>query len=150
MKKIADGDLSTELKPFDANDEVIPALNTISISLRGLVAEANMLSKAAVEGRLSTRGDADKSKGGYRDIVSGVNNTLNAVVGPLNEAMRVSGEYAQGNFTARVDEKLSVQGDFVKFKQALNNIGIEVSKSMTPSTSRSATLRQVLKKQMPV
>ena len=45
--------------------------------------------------------------------------------------MRVSNEYAQGNFTARVDEKLNVQGDFVKFKQALNNIGIEVSKSLS-------------------
>jgi methyl-accepting chemotaxis protein len=90
-----------------------------------------MLSKAAVAGNLKTRGNADKFKGGYREVVAGVNQTLDAVVGPVNEAMRVSGEYAQGNFTARVDEKLNVQGDFVKFKQALNNIGIEVSKSMT-------------------
>jgi methyl-accepting chemotaxis protein len=130
MKKIADGDLSTEVKVVDAQDEIGPALRTTTESLRALVSEATMLSKAAVEGRLATRGNADKFKGGYRDIVSGVNQTLDSVVGPVNEAMRVSNEYAQGNFTARVDEKLNVQGDFVKFKQALNNIGIEVSKSM--------------------
>jgi len=130
MKKMAEGDLSAELKPFDAQDEVVPAINTTIKSVRALVEEANMLSKSAVAGKLSTRGNADKFKGGYREIVTGVNQTLDAVVGPVNEAMRVSGEYAKGNFTARVDEKLNVQGDFVKFKDALNNIGIEVSKSL--------------------
>ena len=131
MQKIAEGDLSSKLKAADAQDEVVPALQTTIDSIAALVAEANMLSKAAVAGQLSTRGNADKFKGGYREVVAGVNQTLDAVVGPVNEAMRVSNEYAQGNFTARVDEKLNVQGDFVKFKQALNNIGIEVSKSMT-------------------
>jgi methyl-accepting chemotaxis protein len=128
MKKIADGDLSTEMKAKDAQDEITPALMTTITSLRALVSEANMLSKAAVAGQLATRGNADKFKGGYRDIVAGVNQTLDSVVGPVNEAMRVSNEYAQGNFTARVDEKLNVQGDFIKFKEALNNIGIQVSK----------------------
>jgi methyl-accepting chemotaxis protein len=130
MKKIADGDLSVDVQAKDAQDEISPALKLTTDSLRALVAEATMLSKAAVEGRLATRGNADKFKGGYRDIVSGVNQTLDSVVGPVNEAMRVSNEYASGNFTSRVDEKLAVQGDFVKFKQALNNIGIEVSKAL--------------------
>jgi len=131
MKKIADGDLSMDVKAKDAQDEIGPALMSTTESLRSLVAEANMLSRAAVAGQLSTRGNADKFKGGYWEIVAGVNKTLDSVVGPVNEAMRVSNEYAQGNFTARVDEKLNVQGDFVRFKQALNNIGIEVAKSMT-------------------
>jgi methyl-accepting chemotaxis protein len=131
MKKIADGDLSTQMKTKDAQDEITPALMTTIDSLRLLVAEANMLSNAAVGGQLSTRGNADKFKGGYRDIVSGVNQTLDSVVGPVNEAMKVSNEYAQGNFTARVDEKLNVQGDFIRFKEALNNIGIQVSKSLS-------------------
>ena len=131
MKKIADGDLSVDVQAKDAQDEISPALKMTTESLRALVAEATMLSKAAVEGRLATRGNADKFKGGYRNIVSGVNQTLDSVVGPVNEAMRVSNEYASGNFTARVDEKLNVQGDFVKFKQALDNIGIEVSKALS-------------------
>jgi methyl-accepting chemotaxis protein len=131
LKMIAEGDLSRTLKVRDDKDEIVPALVMTIESLRGLVAEANMLSKAAVAGQLSTRGNADKFKGGYREVVAGVNQTLDSVVGPVNEAMRVSNEYAQGNFTARVDEKLNVQGDFIKFRQALNNIGIEVSKSLS-------------------
>ncbi|OPX64829.1 methyl-accepting chemotaxis protein [Methanoregula sp. PtaB.Bin085] len=131
MKLIAEGDLSSEMKAKDAQDEITPALMTTVSSLRALVAEANMLSKAAVAGQLSTRGQADKFKGGYRDVITGINQTLDGVVAPVNEAMRVSGEYAQGNFTARVDERLNVQGDFIRFKEALNNVGIQVSKALT-------------------
>ena len=131
MQKIAQGDLSAQLKAQDAQDEVVPAINTTIESIRALVAEANMLSKAAVAGQLATRGNADKFKGGYKEVIQGVNQTLDAVVGPVNAAMNVSGDYALGNFTARFDEKLNVQGDFVRFKLALNNIGIEVSKSLS-------------------
>jgi len=131
LRMISEGDLSRNLKARDEKDEIVPALKTTIESIRALVAETTMLSAAGVQGRLATRGNADKFKGGYRDIVKGVNETLDAVVGPVNEAMRVSNEYAQGNFTARVDEKLNVQGDFIKFKDSLNNIGIEISKSMS-------------------
>jgi methyl-accepting chemotaxis protein len=131
MQKIAVGDLSTEMTAKDTQDEITPALMGTIQSLRALVDEANMLSRAAVAGDLSTRGNADKFKGGYMEIIQGVNETLEGVVAPVNEAMNVSNEYAQGNFTARFDENLKVQGDFVKFKAALNNIGIEVSKSLS-------------------
>ncbi len=131
MQKIAAGDLSPQLKAADAQDEVVPALQTTIDSIRALVTEANTLSAAAVAGQLSTRGNTDKFKGGYKEVIQGVNQTLDAVVGPVNEAMRVSNEYAQGNFTARVDEKLTVQGDFIEFKKALNEIGIEISKSLS-------------------
>ncbi len=130
MQKIASGDLSTEMTAKDNRDEITPALMTTIVSIRALVAEANMLSKAAVAGQLSTRGNAEKFKGGYRDVITGINETLDAVVKPVNEAMHVSNEYAQGNFTARFDEKITVQGDFVTFKQGLNNIGIQVSKAL--------------------
>jgi len=131
LKQIAQGDLSRNLKVRDDKDEIVPAMMTTMEALRGLVAEATMLSKAAVEGKLSTRGNADKFQGGYKEIIQGVNETLDAVVVPVNEAMHVSSEYAQGNFTARFNEKIKVQGDFVKFKGALDNIGIEVAKSLS-------------------
>ncbi|MCK9580096.1 MAG: methyl-accepting chemotaxis protein [Methanoregula sp.] len=131
MKMIADGDLSMEVKVADAQDEIGPALRTTIESLRLLVTEANMLSKSAVAGQLSVRGNTDKFKGGYKDVIRGINETLDGVVLPVNEAMHVSNEYASGNFTARFDEKLIVQGDMIKFKDALNNIGIQVAKALS-------------------
>ena len=42
--------------------------------------------QAAVEGKLSTRADATKHQGDFRKVVEGVNNTLDAVIKPINEA----------------------------------------------------------------
>ena len=131
MKMIANGDLSRDLKAQDAQDEVVPAINTTTQSLRDLIAESNKLSIAAVEGKLSVRGDAEKFKGGYWEIIAGINKTFENVVLPLNEGMRVSQEYASGNFTARFDDSVKVRGDFKNFKISINNIGTEVSKSFS-------------------
>ncbi len=108
----------------DNLNQCIEAVNLMIIDVR-------MLSEAAVEGRLDTRADPFRHQGDFRKIVEGVNDTLDAVIEPVHEAMRVSGEYAAGNFTARVDEKLHVKGEYVTFKEALNRIGIELSRMMT-------------------
>lgn len=130
MKLVAAGDLSVKISPKDGLDEISPAMIIMLETLRGLVAEAGMLSQAAIEGKLSTRGDITRFQGGYLDIVSGVNATLDAVINPVNEAMRLSGSYAEGNYTDRVSEQLSVKGDFITFKNALNQIGIQGSKAI--------------------
>jgi methyl-accepting chemotaxis protein len=130
MQMIAEGDLSRDLKPRDNRDEIVPALVKMTETLRALIAESNKLSMAAVEGKLSVRGDAEKFKGGYWEIIAGINKTFENVVIPLNEGMRVSSEYATSNFAARFDEKVKVRGDFRAFKNSLNSIGVEISEVM--------------------
>ncbi|NMB77910.1 MAG: HAMP domain-containing protein [Methanomicrobiales archaeon] len=130
MKMIAEGDLSRDLKARDPRDEIVPALKTMTDTLRALIAESNKLSIAAVEGNLSVRGDASKFKGGYWEIIAGINKTFESTVIPLNEGMRVAGEYSNGNFTARFDEKIKVRGDFRTFRDSLNWIGVNISESM--------------------
>jgi methyl-accepting chemotaxis protein len=105
-------------------------LAEVKEALSLLVSDTDKLSKAAVEGKLQTRADAGKHQGDFKKVVEGVNQTLDAVIAPVNEALRISLEYANCNFAARMDEDLKVSGDFQKFKNALNNIGIEVSKAV--------------------
>ena len=130
MKRIADGDLSMDVKVTDSQDEIGPALKTTVESLRSLIAEANMLSNAAVAGQLSVRGNPDKFKGGYREIIAGVNQTIEGIVVPVRSGMQTCNEYADGNFTARFDESVTIQGDLVRYKNAINNIGVQVSKAL--------------------
>jgi methyl-accepting chemotaxis protein len=130
IQKIAAGDLSLTVSPKDERDEISPAMVTMLDTLKGLVSEAQMLSDAAVAGELKTRGDATKFEGGYRQIVEGVNATLDSVIDPINEAMRLSGSYAKGDYTDRVSDQLSVKGDFIPFKEALNQIGIAGSSAI--------------------
>ena len=64
------------------------------------------------------------------ELLPGINKTFDNVVIALNEGMRVSEEYAAGNFTARFDESVKMRGEFKKFKTSLNDIGEQVSKAM--------------------
>jgi methyl-accepting chemotaxis protein len=120
LKRISEGDLSMDITPKDAKDEIAPALKQTTEALRGLVAEANMLTKAAIEGRLVTRGDASKFKGGYREIVKGVNDTLDAVIGPLNVAAGYVDSMAKGDIPGKITDKYN--GDFDTFKNNLNRL----------------------------
>ena len=94
------------------------ALNTSVNVVNALVADANMLAKAAVEGKLATRADASKHQGDFRKIVEGVNNTLDAVIGPLNVAANYVDQIAKGAIPAKIAD--SYNGDFNVLKDNLN------------------------------
>ncbi len=65
-------------------------LNQCIDAVNAMSADAVMLAKAAVEGKLATRADASKHQGDFRKIVQGVNDTLDAVIGPMNDAAKVA------------------------------------------------------------
>jgi methyl-accepting chemotaxis protein len=89
--------------------------------------EIQLVSEAAAVGRLDIRGNSQKFHGDYSTIIQGVNATVDAMTSPIAEAMRLSDEYARGNFTARVNDEQTFSGDFISFKEALNKIGADVS-----------------------
>ena len=93
-KNVSTGDLTgaehvletvTGLK--DSNDEiggVALAFGDVVKTLREFNAEMNGVSAAAVEGRLTFRGNEGKFKGDYALMIQGINETINAVVGHLD------------------------------------------------------------------
>jgi methyl-accepting chemotaxis protein len=133
VDRISKGDIPAEITDAYYGDfnEIKNNLNTCIRAVNLLIEDAGDLTEAAVQGKLSTRADASRHTGDFRKIVIGVNDTLDAVIEPLHEAMRVSQEFAAGNFSARVDESLKVKGDFIEFKDALNSVGIELTRMMT-------------------
>ncbi|MBI5545925.1 MAG: MCP four helix bundle domain-containing protein [Deltaproteobacteria bacterium] len=93
-------------------------LNTCIEAVKSLVADANMLSAAAVAGKLATRADASRHQGDFRRIVEGVNATLDAVMGPINAATEVLQALSNQDLRARVTGEF--QGDHAKIKDAVN------------------------------
>lgn len=81
MNQISERDLSATLAISDDQDEITPALKKTIETIHGLIYETTKLSQAAVTGRLATRGQADAFQGGFREVVEGVNATLDALVG---------------------------------------------------------------------
>ncbi len=118
MKQIAEGDLSREVAVTDDRDEISPALRGTIVAIRGLVTETVALSKAGVEGRLATRGNAAQFQGGYRAVVTGINDTLDAVVRPITEASEVLSRLAARDLSARMTG--TYQNDLLTLKTALN------------------------------
>ena len=129
VKKVGRGDLEdlSEYKKAgrrSENDELVPSLIAMMENLQSLVSDAEMLTKAAVEGRLSTRADVSKHQGEYRKIVEGVNHTLDAVVGPLKDVGATLDQLAGGDLTAQLTGEYA--GDFKKLSDAVNTLGLQV------------------------
>lgn len=118
INRISDGDVSMNVEITDSQDEIAPALKKTIETIRSLITEANALSQAAVEGRLDTRGHADAFNGGFREIVAGVNSTLDAVVGPLNVAAEYIERIGKGEIPPKITDEY--YGDFREIKNNLN------------------------------
>ena len=117
--RIAAGDLSTEiaLKPGDRTS-LMAAMQQMTASIQLLVADATQLAGAAVEGQLASRADTSKHQGDFQKIVLGVNQTLDAVIGPLNVAAGYVERIAKGDIPPRITD--SYNGDFNTIKNNLN------------------------------
>ncbi len=87
-------------------------------ALHAMIADANMLAKAAVEGRLSTRADASRHEGDYRKVIEGVNATLDAVIGPLNFSATYVDRISKGDIPPKITD--TYNGDFNEIKNSLN------------------------------
>ncbi|MCX6625360.1 MAG: methyl-accepting chemotaxis protein, partial [Acidobacteria bacterium] len=95
-------------------------LNNCVDNINALVADANLLAKAAVEGKLATRADATKHGGDYRKIVEGVNSTLDSVIGPLNVAANYVDRISKGDLPSQITD--TYQGEFNAIKNNLNTL----------------------------
>lgn len=121
--KIARGDLSDlpslkEIERRSENDILIPTVISTMENIRALADEVTVLSDAAVEGKLSKRGEAEKFNGEYGVIISGINKTLDAVTDSAFEVSQVLKEVANGNLKAAVTG--NYRGDHAAIKDALN------------------------------
>ncbi len=118
MNQISAGDVSANIEEKDELDEITPALKRTIETIRNLIQETTRLSQAAVAGKLETRGNAEAFAGGFRDIVEGINGTLDAVVGPLNIAAEYVNKIGQGEIPDKINT--SYEGDFDKLTQNIN------------------------------
>jgi methyl-accepting chemotaxis protein len=99
-------------------NEIKNNLNLCIGAVNALVTDANLLSEAAVGGRLATRADPSRHQGDFRKVVEGVNRTLDAVIGPLNVAAEYVERISHGDIPPKITDGYS--GDFNELKNNLN------------------------------
>jgi methyl-accepting chemotaxis protein len=117
-EKVAAGDMDIQLTSKSERDQLSQAFSSVATVNAELVAELGRLTRAAAAGQLSARTDTDRFPGGYREIVAGINEMLDTMIAPINEAASVLERVAQRDLTVRVAG--DYQGDHAKIKAALN------------------------------
>lgn len=119
--RISNGDLSTNIV-LATNDttSLISSMKRMSETIHIMIDDAVMLAKAAVDGELDTRADASKHQGDFRKIVAGINDTLDAVIGPLNVAANYVDRISRGDIPPKITE--TYYGDFNALKNNLNAV----------------------------
>jgi len=144
-ENISRGNTSIELKAKSDNDILSKSMIKIVDTIRDLISETVVLSKEAVKGNLSVRGNVEKFQGGYQEIVAGLNATLDAVVGPITESRRVLAQLAQGDLTSRMVGEY--QGEFSQIKESVNGLAesfnntlSEVTEAVQATASASAQI----------
>ena len=79
------------------------SLNTCIDSVKALIEDAEMLSQAAVAGKLSVRADAARHNGDFGKVIAGVNSALDSVINPLMVLENYVAAYQPRRYTAKAD-----------------------------------------------
>jgi len=116
--RIAQGDLAVEVHSRSSSDVLGAAMLAMKGRINALIEEMQNLTGAALEGRLGYRAEAARHGGEFGKIVEGVNRTLDAIIGPINEASQVLEKVAARDLTARIEGQYG--GDLAKIRKALN------------------------------
>ena len=120
VERIAKGDIPAKITDTYQGDFNLLKnnLNTCIDAMNALVEDADMLAKAAVEGKLATRADASRHHGDFRRMIEGVNQTLDEVIGPLHVAAEYVERIGNGDIPAKITE--TYKGDFDTLKHSIN------------------------------
>ncbi len=84
VAEFGNGNFEASLEKFPGKKAFInETIEKVRTNLKALMADTELLVRAAEEGRLSTRADASRHPGDFGRIVDGINKTLETIVGPL-------------------------------------------------------------------
>ncbi len=118
--KLSAGEIRVDIT-YDKQNELgvlAESMRGIIASLSALIGEANDMSHAAIDGNLNHRGDAEKFQGGYKEIIRGVNNTLDALITPLITAASYMEQISKGHIPEKITEE--ARGEFNDINSSIN------------------------------
>ena len=115
------GNFEAPLEKFPGKKAFInDTIEQVRANLKALMADIEALVRASIDGKLDTRADAGKHQGDFGKIMQGINNTLDAIILPIEEGNRVLRLIRGGNLREKVE--LACKGDHEKMKNAINGV----------------------------
>jgi methyl-accepting chemotaxis protein len=105
--------------PGEFND-IKRNVNTFLATMYGMHHEMQNLVRAITEGKLNTRGNDWDFEGNWREMIQGVNQAIDAFVGPYRMAASYVDRISDGDIPAPL--KTAYRGDFNQIRKNLNRL----------------------------
>jgi methyl-accepting chemotaxis protein len=121
VDRISKGDIPPKITDNYNGDfnEIKNNLNTLIDVVLMRNQDLEMLTAAAMAGNLEVRADAGKYAGQNGKLMKGINQLLDALVGPLNVAAEYVDRISKGDIPPKITDNYN--GDFNEIKNNLNN-----------------------------
>lgn len=117
---IAKGNTQVEIRvnTSDENGRLKQAMLSMVESLQRMRKDAHMLSQAATSGKLNVRANLQQHEGEFREIIQGVNQTLDTFTTPIHVTAQAIDSISRGEIPPEITEVY--QGDFNTLRLNLN------------------------------
>jgi methyl-accepting chemotaxis protein len=152
VAEFGNGNFDAPLDKFRGKKASInDTIEQVREDLRALIADTDLLVKAAKDGKLGTRADAQKHQGDFRRIVEGINKTLETIVDPIktmaenaqtlasaSEELTATSQQMAGNA-----EETAVQANVVS--EASAEVSKNVTSVATASEQMQLSIREISK-----
>lgn len=118
MANVFDSMLYKAQAGIDAYELTRDKINTLTIEIDKVINDAQ-------NGLLDNRGNSEKFEGVYRKLIDGLNQTLDAVIIPIQDGAKVLEKMATGDFTQKISK--DYKGQHAKLKETINKLSDSVS-----------------------
>lgn len=124
------GNFNQPLETFPGQRSYInQSIEQVRQNFQLLMEDVHTLSQAAEQGQLNIRVDVSRHQGEFKQIVAGFNQTLDAVVSPLQTTARYLDQMAAGNIPTHIEEHFV--GDFNLVQSSLQNCAAAIHQLIT-------------------
>jgi methyl-accepting chemotaxis protein len=129
--QLADGNVDIEvvITSTDETSILATSIDNMTRRIKRMYDDATFLAEEALAGKLKSRVDEEKHRGCYAHIIRNLNNILEAVETPINEAMNVLDSLAHKDMTNRIIG--SYKGAFGEFKENVNLMASNLEDSLS-------------------
>jgi len=126
VKLYAQGDFAIEVPQFPGKKSIINSeFVAITNNLVGVEKSILFLIESAIKGELDKRADVSGFQGGWKNILSNLNELLAVMQAPLDEAQEALSLVSQGHLGAKVEGNYA--GQFKSISEAINKTTAELS-----------------------
>lgn len=119
ISNMASGDFESDIPKFAGKRIFINhIIDDLRANLKKINSDISLLIEGAVNGNLSVRVDSTTYNGDWVKLMNGLNELLNTVINPINEASNVLSKIAKGDLSAKMTG--NYKGEFLELKENIN------------------------------